>query len=378
MRFNQFTLAFCCALGSASFSVHALQTCPATQRAANSPVVAPDPAATIEVNQVARRLAGLAPPADLASPAIVPYLEAANAGWKAYARDYGTPLAAWAARQVRPGSAQTVFYPFSGPDLPSMLAVFPGSVHYVMVSDQYANGYFDPFALKDPQLTRVLEDLGKAWISFGERGFFVTTELNQRGGGERKLQLTPTMILMAYAARLGYEIRTIRPICLDADLTLRALEARSGARWDSVRLDLRKAERDIIIDYVKQDLSDRGLQKRADARAFIESVARGPVLLKAASHLPQMPAFSIIRDAILNGAPLVVQDETGLEYDTLAARFHVALHGEYVGAHRLFKEATNPSLIKAYAERAKEVRPLGFPLGYRKEAGAAIQVAVRK
>jgi hypothetical protein len=231
--------------------------------------------------------------------------------------------------------------------------------------------------LKDPHQTKVLQELGDAWRSFGERGFFVTTELNKRGGGERKLQLTPTMIMMAYAVRLGYEIRALRPICLDANLAIRTLDPRS-ARWDSVRLELHKAGHDIVVDYVKQDLSNRGLLKRTDARAFIEAMARGPVLLKAASHLPQMPAFSIVRDAILAGSPLVVQDETGLEYDALAQRFNVALHGEYVGAHRLFKEATNPSLIKAYAERAKEVRPLGFHLGYRKEAGSAIQVAVRK
>ena len=377
MKFKQITIAMCCALGGASFSTHALQACPAAMRTDTVPAVALDPTAGSEANQVARSLAGLASPAGNVSPAINPYVEAANIGWQAYTRDYGTPLSNWASRELRPGTGQTVFYPFSGPDLPSMLAVFPSATRFVMISDQYANRYFDPFALKDPQQSRVLEELGKAWLGFGERGFFVTTELNKRGGGERKLQLTPTMILMAYAVRLGYEIRAIRPICLDASYRIQPLDARD-ARWDSVRLDLRKAGRDIVVDYVKQDLSDRGLKKRADARAFVEGVARGPVLLKAASHLPQMPAFSIVRDSILAGAPLVVQDETGLEYDAMAERFKVALYGEYVGAHRLFKEAINPSLIKAYADRAKEVRPLGFHLGYRKEAGAAIQVAVRK
>ena len=377
MKFQQIILALCCTLGCASFSAYALQACPPVPGGGAEPPAVAESVAGNEANRIARSLAGLDLPAGYTSAAINTYVGAANAGWQAYLRDYGTPLSAWAAREVRPAGGQAVFYPFSGPDLPSMLAVFPAATRFVMASDQYANGYFDPFALKDPQLSRVLDELGKAWTGFGDRGFFVTTELNQRGGGERKLQLTPTMIMMAYAVRLGYEIRSIRPICLDADLVLRPLEVPSS-RWDSVRLNLRKAGRDIVIDYVKQDISNRGLKRHPGARAFIESVAHGPVLLKAASHLPQMPSFSIIRDAILAGAPLVVQDETGIEYDVMARRFDVALYGEYVGAHRLFKEATNTSLIKAYAERAKDVRPLGFHLGYRKEAGAAIQVAVRK
>ena len=76
--------------------------------------------------------------------------------------------------------------------------------------------------------------------------------------------------------------------------------------------------------------------------------------------------------------PLLVQDETGLDYDAMAERFNVRLYGEYVGAHRLFKEATNPSLVKAYKDHARDVRPLDFRIGYEKLAGSALQVATRK
>ena len=347
-------------------SAHAIVTCPRDTAHPMAPAMS-------AANDVARRLAGLEiqGEADHAT-----YSTAVNDGWQAYQQTFRQPLANWAVKEVRAGTGGTVFYPFSGPDLPSVLTITPGASRYVMIADQYATPYFDPFALKEPDRSRVISALGEAWASFGQRGFFVTTELNKGGG--RKYGLSPSMIMLAFAARMGYEVRAISPICLDAtDRSIRTQDGRK-AYWNSVRLELRKDGRDVIVDYVQQDLSDRGLRKNPLAHAFVENLARGPVLFKAASHLPQMPAFTLIRNAILTHTPLLVQDETGLEYDAMAERFNVRLYGAYIGAHRLFKEAINPSLIKAYKDHARDVRPLEFKIGYDKDAGSALQVAIRK
>lgn len=364
-----------CCLSLFALPAHAVLTCAKTvaPTAAAPSVGQPDK----EAAQVARLLAGVASPGDAGAPTFGQYVSAANDGWQAYTRNLGQPLSAWSAKEIRQAAGQTVLYPFSGPDLPSMLAIYPGAARYVMISDQFALKYFDPLALKEPDQSLILGELGESWTRFGRLGFFLTQELN-KGGGGRKYQLSPSMILMAFAVRLGYEVRSIRPICLDtADHSIRPIEAKE-ARWGSVRLELRKDGRDIVVDYLQQDLSNRGLTKHPASRALIETLAKGSVLLKAASHLPQQADFSIIRDAILTHTPTLVQDETGLEYDAMAQHFNVKLYGEYVGAYHLFKEATNPSLVKAYKERAKEVRPLDFRLGYEKQAGAAIQVATRK
>ena len=367
------TLIAC--LGLLAPPAQALVTCTKTATPATSSV---SQAADREVSHVARLLAGTSLPSEPFGAAYRQYVAATNDGWKAYAQNFRQPLSVWANKEIRQEPGGGAFYPFSGPDLPSVLTVYPGASRFVLISDQYANRYFDPITLKEPEQSRVLQELSDAWTDFGQRGFFVTQELNKRGGGERKFQLTPSMILMAFAARLGYEVRSIQPICLDsADLSIRPIETRE-TRWGSVRMELRKEGHDIVVDYLQQDLSNRGLAKHPEARALIQSLSKSPVLLKAASHLPQQPEFSMIRDAILTHSPLVLQDETGLEYDIMATRFNVRLYGEYVGAHRLFKEFINPSLVKAYKERAKDVLPLGFRLGYEKEAGSAIQVATRK
>jgi hypothetical protein len=372
MKPKNICIALLACLGLLALPAQAIVTCPQTVAPAQPSGNPPDN----EASRVARLLAGMGMRSEPFDPVYSQYSAAANDGWQAFMQNLGLPLYGWATRAVPRDAGQTVFYPFSGPDLPSVLAVYPAASHFVMVSDQYATRYFDPFALNEPEQAQVVQALGESWTRFGRLGFFLTQDLNKGGG--RKYYLSPSMILMAFAVRLGYEVRSVRPTCLEpADLSIRPLDAKD-ARWGSVRLELRKDGRDIVVDYLQQDLSNRGLAKRPEARALIESFSKGPVLLKAASHLPQKAGFSILSNAILAHSPLVVQDETGLEYDAMAHHFNVQLYGVYVGAYRLFKEATNPSLVKAYQERAKDVRPLAFRLGYEKEAGSAIQVGTRK
>lgn len=364
-----------CCLALAALPAKAIVGCP---KPADAQSAAPVAQAGPDVGRLSRLLAGMPIQGEAPSPAYGQYAAVAGEAWTTYTRTLGQPLAAWVAKELRPeaGKGGTVFYPFSGPDLPSVLTIYPGASRYVMISDQYAVDYFNPFELKDADQARVLGELGEAWERFGRLGFFLTQELNK--AGSRKYYLSPSMILMAFAVRMGYEVRSVRPTCLDlTDLSIRPMDPK-GARWGSVRLELQKQGRSVVVDYIQQDLSNGGLGKRPENRRMIEAFARNPMLLKAASHLPQRSGFSTLRNAILANAPLVVQDETGLEYDAMDKAFVVKLYGEYVSPHHLFKEATNPSLVKAYQERAKEVRPLDFRLGYEKAAGSAIQVATRK
>jgi len=99
-------------------------------------------------------------------------------------------------------------------------------------------------------------------------------------------------------------------------------------------------------------------------------------VLKAASHLPQDPEFTVLRDSILRNAPTVVQDETGIEYDMLAQQFAVRLYGRFTRPNSLFSAGLQGSLASAY--RAGGAKPLPFLFGYEKDAGPAVQVAVRR
>lgn len=374
MKSNVICSALAVCLSALSLPSQAIVSC--TQPVAASASV--QPSIQPNVAEAARALAGMKTGNSPTSQEFERYVAAVNAGWQTYTQSFGQPLRAWAAKEVRQNAGQTVFYPFSGPDLPNMLSVFPAASRFVMISDQYANKYFDPSALGEQDRSRLLREMGDEWARFGQRGFFVTQELNRRGGRKAQSFVNVNAVIMAFAARLGYEVRSAYPICLDAkDVSIRADDSKA-ARWASIRLELRKDGRDVVVDYIQQDLSNRGLAKRAETRELIVALSKGPVFLKAASHLLQHPDFSVLRDAILATAPIVVQDETGLEYDAMVKSFAVKLYGEYVNAHYSFKEFSNRSLAQAYKDKAAEVRPLDFRLGYQKDAGSAIQVGTRK
>ncbi|MGQ5523655.1 hypothetical protein ACUHMQ_10365 [Chitinimonas sp. PSY-7] len=358
-----------------SLPAHAIKLCPA-KPTENS--VAPDALTVRETTRLGQLLGGTALGDIQADTAFKQYAAKVNTGWQTYSRRIGTPLTNWAANELHIKQGGTVFYPFAGPDLPSVMAMFPDASRYVLISIQPASNYFDPFTSDSDEMANLVKEFGNAWTKFGALGYFRTHDLDKGIAADRKVKLGPSLILPAFAVRLGFDVRAIKPICLGAgDLAVRYL-GDTEQRWGSVRMELQKAGRNVIVDYIQQDLSDEALAKQPETTAFIGSLAKSPTLLKAASHLLQQRNFSIVREAILKHAPLVVQDETGLEYNDLAAVFNVKLYGNYISAHKLFKTINNASLAKAYSERGNEAKPIDFKLGYEKTAGSAIQIAIRK
>jgi len=127
---------------------------------------------------------------------------------------------------------------------------------------------------------------------------------------------------------------------------------------------------------VRMDLSDASLGRLPGARRWVEREAMNPTILKAAAHHLQEPAFSIVRDSLLANAPSIVQDETGIAYTALARNFDVRLYGRFTRPNSAFSQELQRGLAVAY-QKNPGVKPLPFRLGYEKDAGTALQVAIR-
>jgi len=341
------------------------------------------PAVALEPAETARILAGLEPaPAGLsplARPMIAPYARAVSERWQAYQRRIGEPMRAWARTEIGDATGGRVFYPLSGPDFISVQQLYPDAVHFVLVALQRA----DPPPPLDRYSPRELSEfLGRfrlAWERVSSLGFFRTEDLDA-DADETGIRIGVTGPLMAFAARAGYEIVSVDPVRLSADgadLEPRAGDRSSRGTWESVRLTLAKEGRTVLLDYVRMDLSDANLSRHGASRTWLESAAAHPTVLKAASHLPQRPHFSILRNAVLARAPSLWQDETGIDYALLAREFEVTLYGLFTKPHALFSPGSQRALAAAYAEQSLRVRPLGFRVGYEKESGSSVQVAVR-
>ncbi len=335
---------------------------------------AKDAAAETTPQQGARYFAGLGAKASDAEGRSL-QKRAGNA-WIAYEKHVGQPLLTWANKEVAYSGGGTVFYPFSGPDFLTVERIYPNADRYVLVAQQAAKAPARLEGMDESQRAAFVKKLGDAWNKFGRLRYFRTEDLDE-DQRDPTVSLGVTTILMAFAARLGYEVVEVAPLHFSAaEGEWKTLPA-SESEWKSVRLSLQKDGRKVTLDYLSVDLSDDGMRAHKAQRAWFKGMAGSPILLKAASHLLQEPYFGILRDMLVKNAPLVVQDETGLTYQDLSKVGSVRLYGNFARVHRLFKSTDQASLAAAYkAEKSPGALPFAF--SYLKDSEErSIQIARR-
>lgn len=350
--------------------------------AALAGLLACEAALALSADGVARLLAGLETTAPaglrLSETKLREYALGAGARWDEYERRVGQPMQKWAQAALAPATGGTVFYPFSGPDFATVQRMYPDAGRYVLVALQRAE---PPPALdkaKAADLELFFTRFGEAWKQFARIGFFRTLDLDEEAK-QPGLRAGTTAPLIAFAVRSGFKVVSVEPVRVNAagaDLETPVAAAGEAPSWESVRIVLERDGRKVLLDYVRINLSDRALNARPELRRWIERMAAHRTVLKAASHLPQDPRFTIVRDALLERAPSIVQDETGIEYGTLVQAFDVTLYGRFTKPHTLFNQEAQRALAQAYATRA-DVKPLPFRVSYQRLPEANLQVAVR-
>lgn len=326
--------------------------------------------------QAAQYFAGLDAPATN-DKAHALFQKQARYAWQGYEKNIGQPLLKWSKQEIGYAGDGTVFYPFSGPDFLTAARVYPDASRYVLIAIQKAKHPPYPDALSPEQRATLVRKLGTAWQKFGTLGFFRTDDLNE-DQGDKEVSLGVTTELMAFAARLGYEVIDLAPLQFDPGKEEWAPQASGDASWKSVRLTLKRDGKEVTLDYICMDLSDDGVKANKSQRAWLKRMASHPTLLKAASHLLQEPYFTQLRDMVVKSAPIVVQDETGLEYGDLLKVGPVQLYGYFKKPHALFKKTVQPALAEAY-KTSTTTRPLPFAYSYLKDTSArSMQIARRQ
>lgn len=300
------------------------------------------------------------------------YAKAVQSNWRQYQDNIGRPMTAWVASEI-PAFKDTVFYPFSGPDFATLDQVYPGARRYVMVAMQRAERPIDLASLPPQAAHQTLEVLTDAWRLYGSDGFFVTEYLDKYLT-QNKVRIGASTFLATFFQLKGFQIKSVMPIRINDAGDIEELPMDSKD-WLSVRFQLERAGAPVTVDYVRMDLSNKGLEPHPEHVAFLRKAATFPLLLKAASHLPQNRSFSTVSDTLLASAPFIIQDETGLKYTKLAAGFQTKLYGRFERAHDAFP-SYHKDLAQAFAER-KDIQPLGFRVGYFKAGNYALIVARR-
>lgn len=332
------------------------------------------------LNETAQLLAGI--PIDetvlatLGAERLEEYRIEVDDDWAVFERTIGQRMLEWSSSVLESSVGETIFYPFSGPDFTTLHRLYPNGGRYVLVALQKA-GRVPSLDVERGELRDILGLFEEATGNFSRLGFFLTDDMNEAFETETAPVDGITGLIMLMAVREGYQVQSVEPVQINADGT--DLESHSGERtspetWDSARFTLLSGDgREVLVDYVFVDLSNGNLENDPAERAWIESMSSHRVMLKAASHLMQRDEFTIMRDALLQNAPTIIQDESGIDFEDLEASFEISLFGEFTTVNPTFLERYQRSLAEAYAERESE--PLGFRFGYRKESGYCLQYA---
>jgi hypothetical protein len=333
--------------------------------------------AVADTNFLAHEYTGLKMPNNGAEATPSTATKSGSRAWDYYDRSIGAPLRNWAQEQIAIPLGGAVFYPFSGPDFVTLGQIFPNADRYVLAAIQPAGPLVDTGSMNPNAAAAFKYKFQAEWSKFGALGFFRTIDLNANSASSHT-RLTSTPVMMAFAAALGYRVDAVRPLEFNTEIgDYEAREATPDANWNSVRIDLSKNGKMVVLDYVCIDLSDGFLKSNSAELSWIQKMAKNPTLLKAASHLLTKPYFSLSRAAIVEGTPLLIQDETGLDYGDLKKIGDVKLYGRFAGALKLFNRQ-QPELIAAYAAAGKNTLPLPFAYSYQKSADRrSLQVARR-
>ena len=281
----------------------------------------------------------------------------------------------WVRAELPDLHPKTVLYPFSGPDIATAMAMFPTATHYTLVADQVAEYPYLSRARVAPANVTAAECT--ILSRFKDMGFYVTMELN---GADSTSVGRPGFLPLLVAGAVFMDTRVVRAAVLTLDPRGAAREIVPGsAPARGVRLVLEfPAGRRVTVDYLQIDLSNHGLASNGAARKFMQQDA-DVLFLKSASHLLQNPAFSLLaKDFVEHRAPYIVQDETGLDIQTLEQGWFLSAYGKFTSPHRSWQNNPHALKLVEFYRSHKSAGELPFKIGYRKEAGSALLVGRRR
>lgn len=354
----------------------------------------PGPAAIHRVSVRAPGPQGLPGRTTIAPQAICPGLKPAM---DRYRDQMLIPIRQWAQRELRELSAETVLYPFSGPDAATLIALFGDARRMVMLSRQEASlAQLQPV----PSGTEIAECATQHF--FYMTGFYRTHDLQGKHGPAPRLMslllmsieaagMLPAAIMPIQIDDSGQlQIEHERQVLADDDGVFRSASAatdvvpaaeagrRTASRMAGVRFEVYDEHgKRRIIDYVGLDLSNAGLRAQGVEIDWLSDVSSGAVLIKSASHLPQAAHFSNLVRLITTRSRGIVQDETGLDIQALAAFGRVAIHGRFSEPHELWQGAESMKRLRNFTEQHPRSATPPFALGYRKPSGTLVVVATR-
>lgn len=332
---------------------------------------------------MARLLAGEMPEADEGKldPVWRQHAEAMDKAWAKIGPRMDA-MRVWSTEKLDADApAAPLFYPFGGPDLFSVLALYPRAPVYVLVGLEAPGRLPLPEELGGATLADDLARLRMPFDSMVESGYFVRTQIDSQLSGGHFDGLLP--IVLIALARAGQEPFSVQYVELDKKTGQVVKLADTVESAGAFRVQFRPVGQPEApprsVFYFAQDLSNDGVYPASPFHSMVERLAPFDVYIKSGEYLCHTDAFSNLRRLILDRSDLILQDDSGIPLRFFTSdRWQVAYYGHYSDVLAAYKNWFQDDLAAAFAN-GKGVEPLPFSAGYHTNtSGGCLILSTRK
>ncbi|MCB1189266.1 MAG: hypothetical protein H7A23_03670 [Leptospiraceae bacterium] len=290
--------------------------------------------------------------------------------WSFFDKKVIEPLKKWKTLNLPAVTATTVFYPFSGPDLPNVFTLFPDADTYILIGLE-AGGFIPNFdSMSKTNVINGLNDLHQSLDSISRLNYFQTLHMIRNISASEFKGVAA--VLLAYMSFLNLEPVAFRYITIRNNGTisyLNELEIQESDRLNKGYFSLEVLFKDPstknlkTLYFLSANLANNGLQNvNPGIMPFLEKYKKFVSPIKAASYLLHYENFATIRNFLIKRAELIVMDDTGPQINDIKEDFDIKVFGKYTRPIRLWPERYQPELTKLH--ELQKPKKINFRYGY--------------
>lgn len=300
-----------------------------------------------------------------------------SASWKKYSRSISsnwasltqrqlTPMKTWGTTELKEirENSETVFYPFSGPDIMNAFTFFPHAQKYVMIGLEPVGSVPNLNNTPADSMNKYYAILNTSLYSILNFSFFRTNSMATDLKNEEIDGTLPLMLV--FLARTGNKILDVHYVTLNENGEVQVAAQAGGKpekRYNGAEIIFENNGEQKSAFYFSTNLSDDYFRKNTKLINFIKNLEAPVTYLKSASYLMHKSYFSIIRNLILDESNYVLQDDSGIPLSYFGSnKWDIQLYGTYKKPIDLFAKHYQEDMKQSY--QAEGVKPLPFGIGY--------------
>lgn len=267
--------------------------------------------------------------------------------------------------------ASNVFYSFSGPDFNFMTAFFPMAETYYMLALEPTGKVIAPEGVNG----KVYKQMQKTLQVLLGSSFFITKDM---AVDMHTNEIDGTIpVFMALMARMGYEIISIDYQDLTNDGAW--VDVKENSPFIKIRF-FRNGEKPMeqTLYYLSSNIATTKFDPRVQAMIDKIDPETTASFVKSCSYCLHEEKYSQMRQDILDHSFALIQDDTGITYNTLLENgWKVTIYGKYTDPLAVFGRSVYQKSLDEVCKKGEGIRPLGFRFGYN-AAGSVMMVAEKQ